>query len=319
MQSLKVVTPDLLSMSDPPTKFQTVVDYLTAARPDWKKKDLSAVEEKLGKVGIYEVGELVSAIRGKGEKNLNNRLRNVGEKCFTTETMSALRRPCREGGATGTHSPPADDDDLARDADKHIASPPPPAPSIMPPASKEGMRSELENRFGFRGLATCQARDLRMMLAEARRLEALPAKELHRECNAKSIEHSLADDTHAILVARLLVKAFPNQATMPAVQTSEKTVPTAVSTAAAPMSGAAPDGTTDPAQYSLSSLFHCSQEELYEKCSLRGIAARETDTKGVLSLKLKMDSRREQMKLLEERASAAESRGASGLAGFVAG
>eukprot|EP00913_Durusdinium_trenchii_P013491 g12669.t1 len=69
-----------------------------AARPEWTSNQLSAVEEKLEKVGVRDVLELVQSLKGRPDQRLNNRLKARGDdkKCFTSETLSALRRRVRE-------------------------------------------------------------------------------------------------------------------------------------------------------------------------------------------------------------------------------
>eukprot|EP00930_Biecheleria_cincta_P074894 TRINITY_DN620_c0_g1_i1.p1 TRINITY_DN620_c0_g1~~TRINITY_DN620_c0_g1_i1.p1 ORF type:complete len:368 (+),score=96.33 TRINITY_DN620_c0_g1_i1:36-1139(+) len=70
--------------------------FLKAARPEWKQTQLAAVEEKLESVGVHDVLGLVQALRGKSERSLNNRLKAVGEKCFTSDTLTAFRMRIRQ-------------------------------------------------------------------------------------------------------------------------------------------------------------------------------------------------------------------------------
>lgn len=74
----------------------SLADFLKAARPEWKESQLAAVEEKLESVGVHDVLALVQALRGKSERSLNNRLKAVGEKCFTSDTLTAFRQRIRQ-------------------------------------------------------------------------------------------------------------------------------------------------------------------------------------------------------------------------------
>lgn len=302
-------------MSDLTSTYKTLRDYLSAARPDWKRKDLSAAVEKLTKVEIFEVSELVSALRAKGEHNLNNRLRNVGEKCFTSETMSALRRPPSQG----LHAPAAagDADDVA--SEESFRAPRPSSSSAalgaakpLRPLSKEDMRFELEADFDIQVANTCQARELRSLLAEARRLEAMSIADLRKECNMRSVNCSPFGEDSELLVKHLLEAGFPAAVAreQPATPSQNARAPTAQSAAPGTIATApsAEPARKEPESLSISELFPCSEEELRTMCSARGITVQESEHKGMLALLLKQHSRKEQMKFLEERASLVEQR-----------
>jgi len=284
----------------------TLRDYLKDARPDWKKKDLSAAVEKLAKVDIFEVSELVAALRAKGEHNLNNRLRSVGEKCFSSETLSALRRPATQGPRAPATT--GDDDDLAGEASFRAPQPSSSSAALGPSRtlralSKEDMRFELETDFDIQVANACQARELRSMLAEARRLEAMSIADLRKECNARSVDYSPLGENSELLVKQLLEAAFPAAVVckQPARPSQSARAPVVT-----PSSPEAPR--KEPESLSLSELFPCSDEELRTMCSARGITVRESDHKGMLALLLKQHSRKEQMKFLEEKASLTERR-----------
>jgi len=63
---------------------------LQEARPNWSDKDLDSVLEKLAKANVCTAGVLYSSLRRRGLGNLNEKLRQAGERCFTTETLQAL-------------------------------------------------------------------------------------------------------------------------------------------------------------------------------------------------------------------------------------
>ena len=72
-------------------------DFLKAARPEWKRKDVQAVAVKLSRVGIWTSPELIEALQNRDVLgNLNCRLRAVGQKAFSSDTLTALRRCSRE-------------------------------------------------------------------------------------------------------------------------------------------------------------------------------------------------------------------------------
>uniref|UniRef100_A0A7S1S691 Uncharacterized protein n=1 Tax=Alexandrium catenella TaxID=2925 RepID=A0A7S1S691_ALECA len=70
--------------------------FLQDARPDWKPKDVKRAEEKLEKVGILTLDGLVGALLSKADQNLNARLKETGEKSFTSDTLMAFRRRAKE-------------------------------------------------------------------------------------------------------------------------------------------------------------------------------------------------------------------------------
>lgn len=63
-------------------------ELLQAARPDWRCKDVEAVEGKLARAGITCVPELTLALR---DRSLNKTLEKNGEKRFASDTLRALR------------------------------------------------------------------------------------------------------------------------------------------------------------------------------------------------------------------------------------
>lgn len=63
-------------------------ELLQAARPDWRCKDVEAVEGKLARAGITCVPELMLALR---DRSLNKMLEKNGEKRFASDTLRALR------------------------------------------------------------------------------------------------------------------------------------------------------------------------------------------------------------------------------------
>jgi len=77
--------------------------FLRFAQPGWKTKDLDSVEEKLAKVGIVAVEDLLSTLRVGVSDSLNRRLRRVGERCFTAETLAVLQRHAALCGQEATN------------------------------------------------------------------------------------------------------------------------------------------------------------------------------------------------------------------------
>jgi len=65
-------------------------DVLQAARSDWRGTKLTTVLNKLGKAQIETVPDLLTALRGRGNLHLNQRLRAVGEECFTGATLRVM-------------------------------------------------------------------------------------------------------------------------------------------------------------------------------------------------------------------------------------
>jgi len=69
----------------------TLKEFLQAAKPKWKSKDVTVVLEKLIRAGIHTTPELLSALKGKGNTSLNVRLKAVEEKTLTADTLQQLR------------------------------------------------------------------------------------------------------------------------------------------------------------------------------------------------------------------------------------
>merc|ERR1712137_948360 len=65
-------------------------DVLQAARSDWRGTKLTTVLNKLGKAQIETVSDLLTALRGRGNLHLNQRLEAVGEECFTGATLRVM-------------------------------------------------------------------------------------------------------------------------------------------------------------------------------------------------------------------------------------
>lgn len=69
--------------------------FLACCRSDWGARELRAVEEKLGLVGVQDVKQLrVSLASG----SLNDILHQAGEKAFTTQTLDAMRKTLSQIG-----------------------------------------------------------------------------------------------------------------------------------------------------------------------------------------------------------------------------
>mmetsp|Transcript_141338 Transcript_141338/g.260468 ORF Transcript_141338/g.260468 Transcript_141338/m.260468 type:complete len:603 (-) Transcript_141338:120-1928(-) len=66
-------------------------EMLRNARPSWTDKELASVQEKLAKVEITTVSDFLEAIKPKKSGGLGDRLKEVGEKAFSGETMKAFR------------------------------------------------------------------------------------------------------------------------------------------------------------------------------------------------------------------------------------
>mmetsp|Transcript_72754 Transcript_72754/g.137559 ORF Transcript_72754/g.137559 Transcript_72754/m.137559 type:complete len:1495 (-) Transcript_72754:183-4667(-) len=67
-------------------------NFFGSACPAWSEKDKTSVIERLTKIKISRVSELISALRAKGGDALNPRLRAANEKSFTQDTLTALRK-----------------------------------------------------------------------------------------------------------------------------------------------------------------------------------------------------------------------------------
>lgn len=69
-----------------------LMDFLLAVHPNRSGLYLLRVEEKLTKVGIKSLRTLIPALltRRKG-RTLNSRMRGANEKCFTSDTLFAMR------------------------------------------------------------------------------------------------------------------------------------------------------------------------------------------------------------------------------------
>eukprot|EP00440_Ansanella_granifera_P032037 gb/GFBE01034773.1/.p1 GENE.gb/GFBE01034773.1/~~gb/GFBE01034773.1/.p1 ORF type:complete len:339 (+),score=81.02 gb/GFBE01034773.1/:1-1017(+) len=226
----------------------SLASFLQAARPDWKPHQLEAVEDKLEKVGVRDVLELVHALRGRSEKALNNRLRAVGEKCFTSETLSALRRRVREepglrkaveqraanarlaaaaavrledeqeeGLAAPTWNPAAaaqarrGADLRSRTSDRENGQAGQKSTPVLLPTSKEEMKAVLAD-LGFHVSSACQARQMRSMLIEANRLRTLTRADLLAEVRGRLgvMAAAAAASKSEKLVRRLMESSFPD-------------------------------------------------------------------------------------------------------------
>mmetsp|Transcript_129858 Transcript_129858/g.277214 ORF Transcript_129858/g.277214 Transcript_129858/m.277214 type:complete len:692 (-) Transcript_129858:277-2352(-) len=69
--------------------------FLSTAMPDWTRKDLQSVSEKLAVVQVRTVNGLLRALHGKGEDSLNVALKLAGEKSFTKDTMRRLQEQAK--------------------------------------------------------------------------------------------------------------------------------------------------------------------------------------------------------------------------------
>ncbi|CAJ1406544.1 unnamed protein product [Effrenium voratum] len=290
----------------------SLASFLQAARPDWKDSQLAAVEEKLEKVGVTDVLELVRSLRGRSDQRLNNRLKAVGEKCFTSETLSALRRQVRaEPTLRGAEKRAAnarllaassaefdDDDDENEDAEAAplLAAPrwnPAAAaharreaakveacaagPSAPLPTSKADMVEELE-KLGLEASAA-PAHALRAALQEVRRLRALPAPELQAAAEAQGLQGASEE-----LLRQMLETSFPDlrREVSPEEECSFQIL------------------TPSPEPLSLSTLFLNSEADLLMQCKARNLRVEgmESRGKGFLAVLLKMESRREYLQSL---------------------
>mmetsp|Transcript_98343 Transcript_98343/g.219620 ORF Transcript_98343/g.219620 Transcript_98343/m.219620 type:complete len:382 (+) Transcript_98343:57-1202(+) len=69
---------------------QELKQLLTAARPKWSEKELVVVLWKLSKVQVHNVAGLRQALTVTGERALNERLKSLGHRCFTLDTIESL-------------------------------------------------------------------------------------------------------------------------------------------------------------------------------------------------------------------------------------
>lgn len=70
----------------------SLTKVLQQVRPDWKYKDLIAVQEKLAKIQIYSFPELFRRLSEEdGIFQLNESLKGAGQKTMKTETLETLR------------------------------------------------------------------------------------------------------------------------------------------------------------------------------------------------------------------------------------
>jgi len=65
-------------------------DVLQAARADWRDVKLATILDKLAKVQVETVSELLVALRMKGRQHLNERIKAIGETCFTGATLNVM-------------------------------------------------------------------------------------------------------------------------------------------------------------------------------------------------------------------------------------
>lgn len=297
-------------------------NFLKAARPEWTATQLAAVEEKLEKVGIRDVLELIQSLRGRSEQRLNNRLKAVGEKCFTSETLTALRARVREEPAlrraaeqraanarlAAASSYPHDEDSGDSSGAELLAAPKwnpaagarakvaAPAQGASPmPTSKDDMLAALE-KLGLE-VKPCHVRELRAVLFEARRLQELRREDLLQEVRARGLLPMDVNTNSEVLIRCFLESTFPETLESHSAWTREHS----------PRSSADEDGftfqilTPSPEPLSLSTLFSNSEEDLLKQCKARGLWKEgvESKGKGFLALLLKLDSRREYLQSLQ--------------------
>jgi len=304
--------------------------FLKAARPEWTVTQLAAVEEKLEKVGIHDVLELIQSLRGPSEQRLNNRLKAVGEKCFTSETLSALRRRVREEPAlrraaeqpaanarlAAASSYPTEEQDSGDSSTAELLAAPKwnpaaaarakmassKAPGAPMPTSKEDMLMALEN-LGLE-VKKCHVRDMRAILFEARRLQELRREDLLQEVRKRQMLPADVTSSSEAIIRHFLELTFPESLEThddASNWTREHSEPS-------PRSSADEDGftfqilTPSPEPLSLSTLFTNSEEELLRQCKARGLwtDGMESKGKGFFALLLKLDSRREYLQSLQD-------------------
>jgi len=271
--------------------------FIGAARPDLKPTQLTVVEEKLGKVGVTSVQELAHALRGRNERSLNNRLRAVGEKCFTSETLSALRQRVREEPSLRRNGPGRRDpnENGFVPGERRAQSEAFRGLHAMP-TSKESMREALED-MGLE-VSRCQVREMRALLLEARRLSALHRPDLAAEVRGRLGKNPDRTTESEELVRLLLEASFPDALEPRAMDEFERT------------KSDEEDGftveilTPSPEALSLSTLCSSSEEDLRGQCKARGFWTDELESKskGFLAVLLKMESRREYLQSLQVQA-----------------
>ncbi|CAE8648432.1 unnamed protein product [Polarella glacialis] len=175
---------------------RSLVDFLKASRPLWKQPQLEAVEKKLQKVGVRSLLELVIALRGAADQSLNNRLLAVGERCFTSETLTAFGAFLGEDEASDAqfHRKVSGEGTLNEEVAMHTLSvlapnPSPSKGSLHPPpqpSSKDAMRAALAGLgLHLHVQRTCPARELRALLLEAHRCRGLSRADLLAECRGR--------------------------------------------------------------------------------------------------------------------------------------
>eukprot|EP00931_Biecheleriopsis_adriatica_P025714 TRINITY_DN15712_c0_g1_i5.p1 TRINITY_DN15712_c0_g1~~TRINITY_DN15712_c0_g1_i5.p1 ORF type:complete len:338 (-),score=89.79 TRINITY_DN15712_c0_g1_i5:23-1036(-) len=323
--------------------------FLKAARPEWKPAQLAAVEEKLEKVGVRDLVELVHALRGRSDKSLNNRLRAVGEKCFTTETLSAFRQHVRKepalrraaeqrvANARLKAAAAVRNEEVASQAELDGLAAPFWNPSsaaqkqrqfgsgghastqgntwegrsaLSIPTSKEEMKQALLD-LNVAVPPQCQARVLRSMLMEARRLHALSRADLLAEVRGRIglVAAAAAAQKSESLVGRLLQASFPDSlhgkhGTMDdcCLEASSADEDHDVEEDANEDDGFTFEILTPrPEPLSLSTLLSSSKEDLLGQCRAKSLEVEnlEFQRKGVLALLLKMASRREYLSSLQ--------------------
>lgn len=96
------------------TVSEDVLDFLRAAKPEWKVKELTAAAEKLAKAGYGELLKLRDALKtGRGAREVNQKIVAQGGKQFTYLTISALRRQVgvlADGTPLAQQTPPSQTD-----------------------------------------------------------------------------------------------------------------------------------------------------------------------------------------------------------------
>eukprot|EP00933_Yihiella_yeosuensis_P033834 TRINITY_DN2745_c0_g2_i2.p1 TRINITY_DN2745_c0_g2~~TRINITY_DN2745_c0_g2_i2.p1 ORF type:complete len:292 (-),score=61.63 TRINITY_DN2745_c0_g2_i2:98-940(-) len=271
----------------------SLMNFLKEARPAWRSSLLKAVAEKLEKVGVRDVSELLVALRAPEQESLNSRLQAVGERCFTLETLQAFQQHFQESSQLHLTLEISDvEDDGAITA--KLPSPPPPLP-----ASKEDMKSFLAD-LGLELKGKCQARELRAMLVEAHRCRYLSRADLLAECRGRfGLDAAVAAASSCeTLVRYLITNTYPNSVSI--VDLSELEL-------------AKEDDDDDDDEISFEvvterpeplslSTFHSTStsiEELWAKCESAGFPSSEVESRGLLALKLKSSSRKAHLQSLK--------------------
>ncbi|CAE8631665.1 unnamed protein product [Polarella glacialis] len=310
---------------------RSLVDFLKASRPLWKQPQLEAVEKKLQKVGVRSLLELVIALRGAADQSLNNRLLAVGERCFTSETLTAFGAFLGEDEASDAqfHRKVSGEGTLNEEVAMHTLSvlAPSPSPSkgsLHPPpqpSSKDAMRAALAGLgLHLHVQRTCPARELRALLLEAHRCRGLSRADLLAECRGRlglPAAAAAAAKTE-VLVRSLLGASFPSaleaSRLLPGREGGEEgdTSPSALS-----LSAAGDEDVEDPVSFeilaqrpeplslsTLSSDPSFFKKDLGCRARLEGLegCAPEVRSKGVLAFLLKMESRVEYLQLLQASA-----------------